>query len=110
MGGRPMSGAGKPVAHPAGGQLPLPVQLSDEAVFENFHLPEGGEHNGNRIALAAVQALARSGACGVNGLALIKATTGGHTATDAQTTVITSAELDVGGAGLKNNGATFALI
>lgn len=65
MGGRPMSGAGKPVVHPAGGQLPLPVQLTDEAVFENFHLPEGGEHNGNRIALAAVQALARSGACGV---------------------------------------------
>jgi len=44
-----------------GDQLPLPVQLTDEDVFENFHLPIGSD---NRVALAAVQALARPGARG----------------------------------------------
>jgi DnaA family protein len=44
-----------------GDQLPLPVQLTDEDVFENFHLPAGSD---NRVALAAAQASARPGAQG----------------------------------------------
>lgn len=44
-----------------GPQLPLPVQLTDEDVFENFHLPAGST---NRIALAAAQAMARPGVRG----------------------------------------------
>ncbi|MFZ5534365.1 MAG: DnaA regulatory inactivator Hda [Pseudomonadota bacterium] len=44
-----------------GPQLPLPVQLTDEDVFENFHLPEGSP---NRVARAAAQALARPEARG----------------------------------------------
>jgi DnaA family protein len=58
-----MSGAGKPAVHPAGGQLPLPLQLTDEAVFENFYLPDGGADNG--LAVATLQALARPEARGV---------------------------------------------
>ena len=53
-----MSGA---MGERTGPQLPLPVQLTDEDVFENFHLPEGSP---NRVARAAAQALARPGARG----------------------------------------------
>jgi DnaA family protein len=60
-----MSGAGKPSVHPAGGQLPLPVQLTDEAVFENFYLPEIVAEEGNEIVLAAMKTLARPGGRGV---------------------------------------------
>ena len=52
-----MSGAGSRM----GEQLPLPVQLTDEDAFENFHLPVESD---NGVALAAAQALARPGARG----------------------------------------------
>ena len=44
--------------------MPLPVQLTDEDVFENFHLPAGSD---NRVALAAAQASARPGEVTMDG-------------------------------------------
>lgn len=58
-----MNHADKPHGHAVGGQLPLPVQLTDEAVFENFYLPERDADNA--LVVASLKALSRPQARGV---------------------------------------------
>lgn len=59
----PMNGGAGSPSHAPSGQLPLPVQLDDAAVFENFYRAAAGD-DGNCITLAAVQALAHPAATG----------------------------------------------